>query len=48
MQEIKVIAKNTFKTVKIAVIIFGSGADAVNISGLLNPKKSGNFKNQML
>ncbi len=25
-----------------------SGADAINISGLLNPKKLGNFKNQML
>jgi len=25
-----------------------SGADAINISGLLNPKDLGNFKNQML
>jgi len=25
-----------------------SGADAINISGLLNPKKLGNFINQML
>ncbi len=25
-----------------------SGADAINISGLLNPKKLGNFNNQML
>ncbi len=25
-----------------------AGADAINISGLLNPKKLGNFKNQML
>ncbi len=25
-----------------------SGADAINISGLLNPKKLGNFKNWML
>ncbi len=25
-----------------------TGADAINISGLLNPKKLGNFKNQML
>jgi hypothetical protein len=24
------------------------GADAINISGLLNPKKLGHFKNQML
>jgi len=24
---------------------FGSGANAINISGLLNPKKLGNFKN---
>jgi len=24
------------------------GPDAINISGLLNPKKLGNFKNQML
>jgi len=24
------------------------GADAINISGLLNPKQLGNFKNQML
>ncbi len=24
------------------------GADAINISGLLNPKKLGNFKNRML
>jgi len=26
----------------------GPGADAINISGPLNPKKFGNFKNQML
>jgi len=26
----------------------GPGADAINISGLLNPKKIGNFKNPML
>ncbi len=25
-----------------------SGADAINVSGLLNPKKLGNFKNPML
>jgi len=25
-----------------------AGADAINISGLLNPKKLGNFKNRML
>jgi len=25
-----------------------SGADAINISGLLNPKKLGNFKNRIL
>jgi len=25
-----------------------SGADAINISGLLNPKKLGNFKNLVL
>jgi len=25
-----------------------AGADAINISGLLNPKKFGNFKNLML
>jgi hypothetical protein len=25
-----------------------SGVDAINISGLLNPKKFGNFNNQML
>ncbi len=24
---------------------YGSGANAINLSGLLNPKKLGNFKN---
>ncbi len=28
--------------------ILDQGADVINISGLLNPKKLGNFKNQML
>jgi len=35
------------KTLKMLVKLT-PGADAINISGLLNTKKLGNFKNQML
>jgi len=30
------------------VAFLSPGADAINISGLLNPKKLGNFKNRIL
>jgi len=42
------LSKNFEKAVRKMVVKLNTAADAINISGLLNPKKLGNFKNRMV